>query len=117
MVLVKLFPANTDSAILLCFTKSRTEKDDSCAGFCLQRPYFRNRGIVRLLTAVVTNLTGIVTFIQLSVKSGYHKFGGFSRNGWSCYLEVGPSFNFGDDPHGDRNGFNIMSGTGIRYSF
>ena len=41
----------------------------------------------------------------------------FSRNGWSCYLEVGPSFNFGDDPHGDRNGFNIMSGTGIRYSF
>ena len=41
----------------------------------------------------------------------------FSRNGWSCYLEVGPSFNFGDDKHGDRNGFALMGGTGIRYSF
>ncbi|MCJ7765519.1 MAG: hypothetical protein MUP09_06210 [Thiovulaceae bacterium] len=41
----------------------------------------------------------------------------FSSNGWSCYLEVAPSFNFGDDPHGDRNGFDLMGGTGIRYNF
>ena len=41
----------------------------------------------------------------------------FSRNGWSCYLEIGPSYNFGKDPQGDRNGLNLMSGTGIRYNF
>ena len=38
----------------------------------------------------------------------------FSKNGWSCYLEVGPSYNFGS---ANKNGFRIMSGTGIRYNF
>ena len=41
----------------------------------------------------------------------------FSKSGWSAYLEVGPSYNFGTERNGDRNGFRIMSGTGIRYNF
>ncbi len=41
----------------------------------------------------------------------------FTSSGWSCYLEVGPSYNFGKDNNDDMNGFRIMSGTGIRYNF
>ena len=41
----------------------------------------------------------------------------FSKTGWSAYLEVGPSYNFGTDTNNNRNGFSIMSGTGIRYNF
>jgi len=41
----------------------------------------------------------------------------FSQDGWSAYLEVGPSYNFGSDSRGNKNGFKIMSGTGIRYNF
>jgi len=41
----------------------------------------------------------------------------FSKIGWSAYLEVGPSYNFGADKNNKRNGFNLMSGTGIRYKF
>ena len=40
----------------------------------------------------------------------------FTANGWSCYLEVGPSYNFGNSSN-NKNGFRIMSGTGIRYNF
>ena len=36
----------------------------------------------------------------------------FSKTGWSAYLEVGPSYNFGDG-----NNLRIMSSTGIRYNF
>ncbi len=41
----------------------------------------------------------------------------FTSNGWSCYLEIGPSYNFGKDNNDNANGFRIMSGTGIRYNF
>ena len=41
----------------------------------------------------------------------------FSKNAWSAYLEVGPSYNFSEKSNGDRSGFRVMSGTGIRYSF
>lgn len=41
----------------------------------------------------------------------------FSKSGWSAYLEVGPSYNFGEQSNGDSNGLRIMSGTGIRYNF
>jgi len=41
----------------------------------------------------------------------------FSKVGWSAYLEVGPSYNFGRNKHNNRNGLNIMSATGIRYNF
>ena len=36
----------------------------------------------------------------------------FTTKHWSCYLEIAPSYNFGDN-----NGFNLMSGTGVRYNF
>ncbi len=41
----------------------------------------------------------------------------FTSSGWSCYLELGPSYNFGKDKNDNANGFRIMSGTGIRYNF
>ncbi|MEA2073450.1 MAG: hypothetical protein U9O86_07685 [Campylobacterota bacterium] len=40
----------------------------------------------------------------------------FSKQGWSAYLEVGPSYNFSTDTN-NRNGLSFMSGTGIRYNF
>ncbi len=41
----------------------------------------------------------------------------FSKTGWSAYLEVGPSYNFGTNTTNNRNGFTLMSSTGIRYNF
>lgn len=40
----------------------------------------------------------------------------FSKEGWSAYLEVGPSYNFSTESN-KRNGLSMMGGTGIRYSF